>query len=260
MNAIYDTLGLRYATTRRADAKIVASITRLADLHLKGTYLDLACGSGNYSTALSRLIDGQWHGLDSSIVMLEQAKKQSSLIKWKVGNAENLPYTDNKFDAVICVNAIHFLDLARSFQEVYRVLNKGRFVIFSALSEQLENYWLINYFPNMIQRAMDSMPTQAIVKEYLVKSGFIIKDIIPFTVEKDITDFFLYSGKFNPELYLNSDIRNNMSQFSRLCLPEELDAGLSKLRHDITNGNFTKVSNRYSSIHGDCTYFVASKD
>jgi hypothetical protein len=33
MNTIYDTLGLRYAATRRADTKIVASIAILVDLH-----------------------------------------------------------------------------------------------------------------------------------------------------------------------------------------------------------------------------------
>ena len=52
---IYNTIGKTYDTTRKADPEIAQKITRLLCVEPQKTYLDIGCGSGNYTGALNRL-------------------------------------------------------------------------------------------------------------------------------------------------------------------------------------------------------------
>lgn len=51
-NAIYNTIGKTYDLTRKADPMITETIIKLLKPKESGKYLDLACGSGNYTVAL----------------------------------------------------------------------------------------------------------------------------------------------------------------------------------------------------------------
>lgn len=73
MPALYDTIGSTYVHSRRADPGIVQALARQLRLAPGGAYLDLACGTGNYTAALSGL-GGQWSAVDVSRVMLDQAR------------------------------------------------------------------------------------------------------------------------------------------------------------------------------------------
>jgi 2-polyprenyl-3-methyl-5-hydroxy-6-metoxy-1,4-benzoquinol methylase len=77
--ALYDQIGKTYDETRQADPFILG---RLA-LHLNpaGTasdapYLDIGCGTGNYTSALFRL-GLKMTGLDASVIMFWVAEKPS---------------------------------------------------------------------------------------------------------------------------------------------------------------------------------------
>ena len=50
---LYDSIGTSYQTTRRADAAIVSALAAHLGLCTDGRYLDLGCGSGNYTRALA---------------------------------------------------------------------------------------------------------------------------------------------------------------------------------------------------------------
>lgn len=86
--------------------------------NLTGKILDLGCGIG-------RLTQG--YGVDISPKMLELAKKGN---EYKLGDGRTVPYPDNFFDSVFSVFMFqHIPDLAKHeyIEEVYRVLNKGKF-------------------------------------------------------------------------------------------------------------------------------------
>ena len=55
MPALYDRIGSTYAKTRLADPGIAQNLAREIRLTSSGTYLDLACGTGNCTVALSSL-------------------------------------------------------------------------------------------------------------------------------------------------------------------------------------------------------------
>jgi SAM-dependent methyltransferase len=222
-------------------------------------FLDLACGTGNYTTALAS-IGGQWHGCDISAVMLNQARSKSSSIDWQLSKADSLPYQNDYFDGAICTLAIHhFSDLLKPFREVHRVLDQGPFVLFTAFPEQMEGYWLCHYFPEMMKRSIAQMPTQELVTAALLSAEFEIEKIVQYTITNELQDLFLYSGKDRPRQYFDPAVRANISSFASRCSEAELSEGLERLSRDIESGNFSKVASSYQSTHGDYAYVIARK-
>jgi ubiquinone/menaquinone biosynthesis C-methylase UbiE len=151
MKSLYDDIGKGYDTTRKADPAIAWRLRNHLQVPDGTKILDIACGTGNYTAALKEsgldII-----GSDVSSEMIMKAKEKSNNIEWDLADVNQLPYDDNTFKGVTCILAIHhFGDLFVPFQEVYRVIDKGRFVIFTSSPEQMNNYWLKEYFPKAIE-------------------------------------------------------------------------------------------------------------
>ena len=69
--------------------------------------------------------------------MLKKAKYKYPEIKFSQRNARKLPFQNNSFDGATCILYTHHIqDNKKLFQEVYRVLKKGIFVIFTSTPEQ----------------------------------------------------------------------------------------------------------------------------
>lgn len=259
MQPLYNSIGSTYGQTRRADPAILQALAQYLGAASAASYLDLGCGTGNYTCALAAG-GGNWHGLDISSEMLEQAKANSPLVAWQQGNADQLPYPDKTFAGVICTLAIHhFPDLLSSFSEVFRVLDAGPFIVFTAFPDQMRNYWLCHYFPKMMERSMEKMPAKTAVTGALREAGFAIEDVVPFHVTNELQDLFLYSGRLRPKLYLDASFRANISSFATLCPAAELEHGLSALRSDMQDGSFARIAEHYATTAGDYAFVLARK-
>lgn len=259
MQSLYNSIGATYGATRRADPEILRALAQYSGLTVEGSFLDLGCGTGNYTCALAAL-GGHWHGIDISSEMLEQAKAKSQRVAWHHGTADELPYPERCFAGAICTLAIHhFPNLHSSFSEIYRVLSAGRFIVFTAFPEQMRGYWLCHYFPQMMERSIEKMPAKAVVLSALREAGFAIQEVIPFHVKNELQDLFLYSGKLRPEFYLDPSVRANISSFATLCPAAELENGLRALRSDIDDGGFTRVLENSFQAAGDYAFVVAQK-
>ena len=257
MPVLYDSIGSTYTRSRRADPAIAQTLAQELRLSKSGAYLDLACGTGNYTLALSTL-GGAWSAIDASEVMLAQARSKSSAIAWVKSGADTLPFPSGAFDGAICTLAIHhFLDLESPFAEVRRTLRSGSFVIFTGLAEQMSDYWLCHYFPEMMARSIDQMPSEPEVRTALSQAGFKSVTVVPFFVTNALEDLFLYSGKHRPELYLDSAVRANISSFAHLARPAELHEGLVRLTADLQSGAFALIKTRYATVAGDYAYIIA---
>jgi SAM-dependent methyltransferase len=256
---LYDSIGQTYRTTRHADPTILNRLASLLGIRNDGVYLDLACGTGNYTVELAAL-GGSWHGVDISRTLLDQAAARSTEVEWQQGSADALPYESGSFDGVVCSLAIHhFPDLVKPFREVERVLAEGRFVLFTAFPQQMRNYWLCEYFPEMMERACDYMPDERAIQDALSAAGLEIEEIVPYEVSDDLEDLFLYAGKRRPHLYLDPDVRANISSFATQCTAAELERGLERLRSDLGSGGFQQVIDRYDSRDGDYAFVVVRK-
>ena len=260
MTVLYDSIGASYLTSRRADPGIVATLADLLALDPAARYLDLACGTGNYTTVLAAL-GGTWCGTDISDVMLGRARAAAPSVSWHKAAASKLPFPDRTFDGALCTLAIHHFDeLLGPFREVRRTLKSGPFVLFTGLAEQMRRYWLCHYFPLMMARSIEQMPTRDAIEDALAKAGFCRPDCVPYFVGWDLVDLFLYAGKHRPHLHLQPEVRANMSSFARLCDREELVGGLEALAADLESGDFASVHGAYSSAEGDYAFFIARTD
>ncbi len=252
MKAIYDKIGVDYDTTRRADPLILSKLASLLDIHSSKKYVDVACGTGNYTSELANF-GGKWSAFDHSQQMLSEARTKSSLVNWQQFDVTDTAYDDNCFYGATCSLAIHhFPDLGKAFDEIMRVLkSRGRLIILTATPDQMKSYWLNHYFPIMMERSCDQMPSLEQIEPSLNKAGIKVEVTEQFFVTPDLQDLFLYSGKQRPEMYLSNSVRNGISSFHNYCSESELSSGLGMLREDIETGAIKTVMEKYESDNGD---------
>ena len=105
--------------------------------------LDVGCGIGQFEQLLPSL---NIIGLDSYGEMLEEARKRS-IKTFVLGNAENLSFDDNQFDAVFYVATLEFIgDYQKAIQEAYRVTKPNGKILVMMLNPESE------YFKEHMQR------------------------------------------------------------------------------------------------------------
>jgi demethylmenaquinone methyltransferase/2-methoxy-6-polyprenyl-1,4-benzoquinol methylase len=93
--------------------------------------LDVATGTADFALTLKRLAPGaEVVGVDFAERMLEIGREKASRMGLAVrldrGDALNLPYPDESFDAISCAFGFrNFADFRRGLAEFHRVLRKG---------------------------------------------------------------------------------------------------------------------------------------
>ncbi len=92
--------------------------------------LDVACGPGTLGLLVAPEA-GSVHGIDFSPAMLEIFRRKAdaaghSHISLHCGDAQQLPYADNEFDAAFSIFGLMFFpDRGRGFAEIHRTLKPG---------------------------------------------------------------------------------------------------------------------------------------
>jgi len=255
---IYDQIGKSYNFSRKADPYITHRLYELLISRQEGIYLDIGCGTGNYTIALAKK-GICFYGIDPSRKMLAIAAANSNNVRWLNGTAEAIPAHDDLFNGAIAILTIHHWDdLGKGIKELARILKPGgRLVIFTATPEQMQGYWLNHYFPSMIERSMLQMPSQEIISKALFQAGFVSFHIEKYFITNDLNDYFLYSGKHHPEYYFDADIRDGISSFAAIANQSEIASGLKHLKTDLANKNFEQIKNSYSNDEGDYLFIIA---
>lgn len=111
---------------------------KLAD---DASVLDVGCAKGfmlhDFKQLMPELniagIDISQYGIDHAIETVKSYLR--------VGNARELPYEDNSFDLVICINTVHNLPLEeckQALREIQRVTRKNAFVTMDAWHNEAE--------------------------------------------------------------------------------------------------------------------------
>jgi D-alanine-D-alanine ligase len=152
-------IALNEELTRRE----VDLITELLGLEKEDVVLDLCCGNGRHSLELARRGFRNVVGLDYSAELLQVARERAGSeglkVRFKQGDARNLPFPSNAFDAVIMMGnsfgyfADPFDDL-RVLKEVQRVLRPyGKFLLDVADGEFLRR----NFERYSVERLHDGL-------------------------------------------------------------------------------------------------------
>jgi SAM-dependent methyltransferase len=260
MQPTYDIIGTEYNATRRADPYLAQKLLEHLGPVQDGLYLDIGCGTGNYTQALYQ--EGlQLTGIDPSGKMLKQARQRNPNINWMLGSAEEVELDDETIDGITGFLTIHhWRDLERGFEELHRVLKPtGRLVLFTSTPKQMRGYWLNHYFPKMLEDSIKQMPNLDIVQRALRQSGFQQLEEDRYFVHPTLEDKFLYGGKHDPQLYLEKKIRKGISSFAALANQQEVVAGVAQLKEDIANGKIREIMASYENELGDYLFLVAEK-
>ena len=115
--------------------------------------LDVGCGGG-FSCEFLAKRGAVVSGLDQSAKCIakaqEHAKNCQLKIDYQQGFAESLPYCDNTFDVVICVDVLeHVADFRKTVSEISRVLKPNGIFFFDTINRNLKSkfimIWLLEY-------------------------------------------------------------------------------------------------------------------
>ncbi len=108
--------------------------------------LDVATGTGDLAIALAKLNPRKITGIDISEKMLTIArdkvirKNLNKIISFETGDAENIPFTDNSFDAVtVAFGVRNYENLLMGLKEMNRVLKQGGTMMILEFSQPQAN-------------------------------------------------------------------------------------------------------------------------
>lgn len=138
------------------------AIKLLKDLQPK-QILDIATGTGDFAIESLKLNPDHVTGVDISEGMLNVGRKKlkkrnlDDKITLISGDSENLPFEDNKFDAIIVAFGVrNFENLEKGLAEMLRVLRPGGKVVVLEFSKpkrfpfkQLYNFYFKNILPTL---------------------------------------------------------------------------------------------------------------
>jgi SAM-dependent methyltransferase len=86
------------------------------------TLLDVGCGTGWFTRHFAERDGLQVTGLDPNAVWLNYARSRAPQINWLEGDARKLPFNDRRFDNVVSVTALCFVDnWQQALSEMVRV-------------------------------------------------------------------------------------------------------------------------------------------
>jgi len=132
LSKIYDIINpFFYSNAMRKD------MVELASIRQGFRVLDVGCGTGYTTEAiLDRLTLGEVIGVDLTPSQLRRASrklKRKNVVNFVRGDAENLPFKENAFNAVVSVGAIeYFPNPMRAIKEMARVVKQTGSVLVGA--------------------------------------------------------------------------------------------------------------------------------
>jgi ubiquinone/menaquinone biosynthesis C-methylase UbiE len=128
---VYDLPFLQHWVYRPAQDEVLAALRA----HGATRVADIACGTGILADRIAtELHPDEVYGVDVSDGMLQQARARSARVHWLKGPAEQLPFDDGAFDAIVTTSAFHFFDQPAAMREFHRVLTPGGLVAVATIS------------------------------------------------------------------------------------------------------------------------------
>jgi len=114
-----------HASTAKAAEALLDAVGCVGDAAHDLRLLDVACGPG-YSAGLAAARGAQAEGVDFARSMAKKAQSLFPDARFSEGDAEDLPYPDATFGAVVCAfGLLHFADPDKAINEAWRVLMPG---------------------------------------------------------------------------------------------------------------------------------------
>lgn len=220
MAELYDTIGHGYATHRRPDPRIAATVR--AALGGGAPVLNVGAGAGSYEPADRAVV-----AVEPSHAMIAQRSSRAPAVQ---ADAGGLPFRDGAFAASLAILTVHhWPDRTRGLAELARVARDR--VVLLTWDPASAGFWLVDdYFPELVAIDRRIFPT---MDELAAALGDL--DVRPLPIPHDCADGFLGAYWRRPAAYLDPTVRRAVSTFARLRSPEP---GLARLRQDLADGTW----------------------
>ena len=185
--------------------------------------LDVGAGTGSYEPRDREVIAIE----PSSIMVAQRPAGSAPAVR---GRAEQLPFGDAAFDAVLCVLTLHhWTDQPRGVRECVRVARDR--VVIVTFDPSSDGFWLSQrYLPELMEIDRGQFPTMEALAA-LFGDGAAV-GVHPVPIPSDCVDGFLGAFWARPHAYLDPRVRAGISSFARA----DFGPGLARLRADLSNG------------------------
>lgn len=201
----YSSIDKRFLPNERYDWTLLTEIELFRNT-VKGCrkVLDIGCGTGHPSLYIAEDV-GSIMGVDRSEKMIEIARARLTRsgidnVVFEVGNAEDLKFSDNSFDAVLlCGSLATFSDKKKSLQEIKRVSKKN------AKVACIEANWL---FQLVQERHFKGEGGFTFTENGLIKYRYVKRSLNPHK-ETDYRCYIDQKSTLGKELLLNRQFLKN---------------------------------------------------
>ena len=138
--------------------------------------IDLGCGTGRFTKALSDKFNCKVTGVDPSVKMLSVAKETvlSPQVQFIQGDTGKIPAENSSTSMVFLSQVYHHLnDLNAFIKEVSRVLADGGFVcIRNSTVDDMDSYLYPKFFPKAYEIDMKRLPVRNEIVKLFEKNNF----------------------------------------------------------------------------------------
>lgn len=154
---------------------------------IKGRILDVGCHSGLLSQKIFQWTGAdEIYGVDISKKAVERAQKRIKSGHFMVGDAQNLSFKSNYFDAVFCLEMIEHVDYPEKvLKEIYRVMKKGGYGVILIPTENLL-FKIVWFLWNLYYPVWKHVHVQSfngnLLENMLRKEGFKIVSVKTFNL------------------------------------------------------------------------------
>lgn len=191
--------------------------------------LDVGVGLGRL---LERFPSLDRYGVDISLSYLRHAKNKG--IQVCMAKIEDLPYSDNFFDCVVCTDVLeHVLDLNASIEKILATLKPGGFMIVRVpYREDLSSYLRDDYPYDLVHlRSFDESELKILFSK-IFKVNFLEVVFAGYLGGrlKFGNSFRPYSFVIRKVILLIDKVNTNLANFlaKKLCIPIEINIAISK--------------------------------
>ena len=214
---------------RYTDNYLLNIENELKQLILSNKYkniLEAGCGTGRWISSLDNE-NNKVFGLDYSFEMLKVSNHGKLNLNVVNADAVNIPFKDNFFDLIFCVNAVHhFNDKVKFIRECKRTLShNGTLAVFGVDPHRDKAWYVYDYFDSVYENDLKRFPSLEHLKDLLKEQSFeeieikIAEQVFRERIGKDVlNDPFL--GK------------NHCSQLANLS-DQEYQKGIDKIKNQI---------------------------